>query len=69
MSAQSAAELLDRHDLLDLLVEVVRALVDRNYPGAEYGVLSVHLRDGVPDVMIPVIPASSSAARPRPQPV
>lgn len=46
----------------------IRDWLEGNHPGARYAVLVVHLDDGVPDVQVPVIPASSSVSSPIQQP-
>ena len=45
-----------RPDLLGDVNRSVRALVDGEYRGAEYAVVTIHLKDGVPDVQLPVLP-------------
>jgi hypothetical protein len=68
MTAQFVEELMERDDLLDVLNEVVRAMLGRTYPGAEYATLVVHLKDGVPDLRIPVIPTAAASAGPAGRP-
>jgi hypothetical protein len=41
-------------DLLMEWLELSRNVLARYYPGAEYGLLLIHVRDGTPDVQFPV---------------
>lgn len=57
LTRDEVMDLWDRGDILTLSTRINRELIERQCPGgAEYGVLSVHIRDGVPDLHIPVIP-------------
>jgi hypothetical protein len=71
MDANELARLLAAGNYYGLVVRAARLLLAKEHPDAQYAVLAVHLRDGVPDLMIPVIPPASSSpsqppAAPRP---
>lgn len=57
--------LIDAGDLHGLMLAVNREWLCKTYPSAEYALLVAHVRDGVPDVQIPIIPSTgkSSSAR------
>lgn len=66
MDRDELLALYDRGDWHGLARGATRRLIEAEYPGAEYGVLCVHVRDGVPDLMIPVIASASSPSPPPP---
>lgn len=57
--------LFDANDILALSTRVNRELIRQLCPGGvEYGVLSAHIRDGLPDLHIPVITAALANPKP-----
>ena len=66
MDASELARLLETNDYYGLVLGACGLFAARHHPGAEYAVLAVHLRDGVPDVMVPIIPAAASGPTPPP---
>lgn len=54
----------DRCDPLGEWLALGRNVLARYYPGAEYGLLLIHIKEGVPDVQLPLTlprPAADSS--------
>lgn len=66
MTRDELTAMFDRGDWYGLALRANRLLLGKEHPDAEYAVLAVHLRDGVPDIMIPVVSSTASVPTPRP---
>lgn len=53
-------KLIDSGDTYGLMLASVKAWLKGHHPTAEYSVVVAHIRDGVPDVQIPVTPPACS---------
>jgi hypothetical protein len=66
MGRDELLRLFDAGDYYGLALGANGLLLEKCHSEAEYAVLAVHLRDGVPDLMLPVISAAASSPPPRP---
>lgn len=61
-NAAELKALIEAGDLHGLMLAVNRAWLRTIHPDAEYAALGAHIRDGVPDVMVPIIPPQEAPA-------
>lgn len=62
MGRDELLRLFDAGDYYGLAVRANRLLLEKEHPEAEYAVLGVHIRNGVPDLMIPVLSPTPAPA-------
>lgn len=60
MDRDKLLKLIDAGDSYGLMLASVRAWLERYHPEAEYADVVAHLRDGIPDVQVPVTPLLAS---------
>ena len=61
METTRVISLLEVGELFELMVAATREWAQRTHPDAEYAAICIHIKDGVPDDVTPILPARRSS--------